>query len=290
MNFKFSVKQLIIILIIACAITAPRYPRYLKQNTQSQIRISIIFAISLIIAWAGIVWLVYDYLKNEKEEYKEQENKEYNWTNNKFETSEDDFNNCYENISVNNKIALMQRLRELKCWKFEEVVEMLFRFKWYNIEKGPNYYWDMTQVDWWKDLIISKDNSISSVQIKKLYDRPVNLIEVESFKWVIWNQTWYFVTTSVFSDKSKKFANEHWIHCVDYDNLYCVISKLSDKNKKDIENFINNSKNIQKDLRPKPRTCKKCWAPMVFRKKWWYWCLRYNYYEKEQCKCREFYK
>ena len=287
MNFKFSVKQLILIIIIACAITIPRYPRYLSLDTHSQLRVSLIYAICLIVAWAAVVRLVYDHLKNERENSEEDNKPLYN---DKNETIENDFNNCYEDVSIDNKIALMQRLRELKCWKFEEVVEMLFRFKWYNIEKGPNYYWDMPQVDWWKDLIISKDNSISSVQIKKLYDKPVKLIEVESFKWVIWNQTWYFVTTSVFSDKSKKFANEHWIHCVDYDNLYCVISKLSDKNKKDIENFINNSKNIQKDLHPKPRTCKKCWAPMVFRKKWWYWCLRYNYYEKEQCKCREFYK
>jgi hypothetical protein len=272
--------------LLTLAVITPFISWYHKLDLQLKFKYVIIPWICLIFALLAIIWLI----DTVREEDKEKKDKESNWANNKFENSEDDFNNCYENISVNNKIALMQRLRELKCWKFEEVVEMLFRFKWYNIEKGPNYYWDMPQVDWWKDLIISKDNSISSVQIKKLYDRPVNLIEVESFKWVIWNQTWYFVTTSVFSDKSKKFANEHWIHCVDYDNLYCVISKLSDKNKKDIENFINNSKNIQKDLRPKPRTCKKCWAPMVFRKKWWYWCLRYNYYEKEQCKCREFYK
>ncbi len=286
MKEKIKRKEIFYVLLLTLAVITPFISWYHKLDLQLKFKYVIIPWICLIFALLAIIWLI----DTVREEDKEKKDKESNWANNKFENSEDDFNNCYENISVNNKIALMQRLRELKCWKFEEVVEMLFRFKWYNIEKGPNYYWAMPQVDWWKDLIISKDNSISSVQIKKLYDRPVNLIEVESFKWVIWNQTWYFVTTSVFSDKSKKFANEHWIHCVDYDNLYCVISKLSDKNKKDIENFINNSKNIQKDLRPKPRTCKKCWAPMVFRKKWWYWCLRYNYYEKEQCKCREFYK
>lgn len=285
MNFKFSVKQLILIIVIACAITIPRYPRYLSLDTHSQLRVSLIYAICLIIAWAAVVRLVYDHLKNERENLEEDNKLLYN---NKNEILENDFNGCYEDVSIDNKIALIQRLRELKCWKFEEVVEMLFKFKWYKIEKWPNYYWDLPQVDWWKDLIMLKDNKIYNVQIKKYYTDPVKLTDIKCFKCDIWEESWYFVTTSIFSPKAKKLANEKWINCVEYNDLLCVISKLPDKNKKIIQNFINDENNIDKTAHPK--TCKKCWAPINDRN-WWY-CLRNRYprSNEKQCICREFYK
>lgn len=286
MNFKFSVKQLILMTVIACAITIPRYPRYLSLDTHSQLRVSLIYTICLVVAWAAVVRLAYDYLKNERENI-EYDNKSLH--NNKNEAPENNFDNCYENVSIDNKIALMQRLRELKPWKFEEFVKMLFKFRSYKIEKEPSYYIDTPQADWWKDLIVQKNNKIESVQIKKYYLEPISKNTIATFKWLIWDEPWYFITTSVFYDDAKSFAEENWIRCIDYDKLYCVISKLPEKDKKTLEEFINNPKNI--GITAHPKTCKKCWAPMK-RRKWGYGCLRYNINccGKEQCKCREFYK
>lgn len=286
MNTKFSVKQLILMSVIAIVLIAPWFSKYLNLDLNWKFKVLGIFAISLIILWVCVVLLVLDYLKNEKVEQEEwmKEEKEGNET----EMLEDDLK-CYPNVSVDDKIPLMQRLRELKPWKFEEFVKMLFKFRSYKIEKGPSYYINTPQADWWKDLIVYKDNKVESVQIKKHYWQPISKNTIATFKWLIWDEQWYFITTSVFYDDAKKYAEENDIKCVDYNWLFCVISNLSDENKKDLEKFINDQKNINKNANPK--TCKKCWAPMIMRK-WWYWCLRYNdnCCGKERCKCRECYK
>ena len=286
MKKNFKRKEIFYVLLLTLAVITPFIPRYHRLDLQLKFKYVIIPWICLIFALLAIIWLI-DTVREEDKD-KEKEDKESNWTNNKFEISEDNFNNCYEDVSMDNKIALIQRLRELKNWKFEEVVEMLFKFKWYKIEKWPNYYWDLPQVDWWKDLIMLKDNKIYNVQIKKYYTDPVKLTDIKCFKCDIWEESWFFVTTSIFSPKAKKLANEKWINCVEYNDLLCVISKLPDKDKKIIQNFINDENNIDKGAHPK--TCKKCWAPINDRN-WWY-CLRNRYPRpnEKQCTCREFYK
>lgn len=308
MNTKFTAKQLILVVIMVIALVAPRYPWYLSLNLESQVKFSIKFAISLIIVWIIIVLLVRDYRKDEKKLVEKDENlysdvnsvknvvinhnyqkvnQRYQWKFSKLKNIKQDVNNIkFEKISINDEFRVMQRLRELETSSFEEFIEKLFELKGYSIDKEPNYYWNIPQVDWWKDLIIHKNNKVYYVQIKKYFRKMVPLADLQAFNQVLKNWSWFFVTVSVFSEPAKKFSKGKDFKCIDYKSIWNVINKLSSENKKELELFINDSKNIQTNFEYKPRTCKICWAPMKRRQKLGgYGCLRYP-----ECNCREFLK
>lgn len=308
MNTKFSPKQRILMWCIAFLLVFPWWWRYLKLNTYSKLVVSLIFALILIVVWILVIILVADYKKEKWEDNKEinpdsdnvknvvinhnyeKVNQKYQWWFSKYENIKKDTKNTkFIKVSMNDEFRVMQRLRELENCSFEEFIEKLFKFRGYVIHKPHNYFWKMPQVDWWKDLIIEKDNQIYVVQIKKHMDNCVyvSLTNVEALKWVlVGNEKWIFVTASVFSEYAKKFCDENNIKCVDYKGIWNVIKELSWEDRKKLENFINDPKNIQTDFKWKPKTCKLCWAPMKWRKNLWKWrygCLRYP-----ECKCTEF--
>ena len=310
MNTKFSVKQLVLIMVMAVALTVPRYPRYATLNTKSKLIVSGIYAISLIIVGWCVVLLVLDYLKNEKVEQEwwleekkeinsdidnvknvvinhnyEKVNQKYQWWYSKYENIKKETKNTkFIKVSIDDEFRVMQRLRELENCSFEEFIEELFKLNGYKIDQEPNYSWKKPNCDWWKDLIMEKDNKIYYVQIKKYFRKMVPLADLQAFNQVLKDRLWFFVTVSVFSEPAKKFASDKHFKCYNYENIWNAINRLSLEDKQNLENFINDPKNIQTDFEYQPRTCSVCWAPMKYRKSLRrYGCLRYP-----ECKCTEF--
>lgn len=295
MNTKFSVKQLVLIWIIVIALITPRYPRYLKQSTQSQIKISLIIAISLMIAWIAIAWLIIDYKKGKWEDNTdgnndnvknvvinhnyEKVNQKYQWWYSKYEDTKKYVENSnFVKLTINdkNKIQIIHRFTELKNENFEYFIWYLFKFHGYTINRWPMYYKGKPLPDKWKDLIMSKDNQIYVVQIKKYMDNFVSVYDIRLFNWALEkNEKWIFVTTSIFPEFTKNECDEKQIIHKDYNDIWNMMNELSEDNKKYLEEkYINDIKNLDKY---KVKTCKSCWAPFIKGENWFFCWNTYNW-------------
>ena len=287
---KFSVKQLILIVVLAVAIVTPRYTRYFNLDLQSKFKYIIIPWICLIIALLCI-WVL---IKNKRKELGlEEEIKPSNKNIEEQFKKEDKIknigkntqkqyksNNTWTKVSIDNKILLIHRLRCLSPWAFEWLLQRIFIYNWYEIVEWPSYLWDKPQVDNWYDLIVKKNNSNIYVQIKKKISYLIGENDLKIFKGSILSNEWIYITTSLFSSNAKRYAEKNKIKLVDYNGILDIISKLNTEQKKKIEIIINDVENMG-DKKYKPKTCKKCWAP-IRNWKYWYYCL--NKYEKNK-KC-----
>lgn len=306
MNTKFTAKQLILVVLMAIALVAPRYPWYLSLNLESQVKFSIKFAISLIIVWIIIVFLVRDYRKDRIELVEKDENlhsdmnsvknvvinhnyqkvnQRYQGNFSKLKNKKQDVDNIkLKKVSIEDDIAVIHRLRGLTNKSFEYLVWYLYKFMWYSIDKWPTYYGGKPLPDWWKDLIISKDNHIYVIQVKKYIDKYVSIKDVRELQWVLEkNEKWIFITTSIFPEEVQQYCDEKWMECIDYNDILSKIRWLELKDKEKLENYINDIKNIEKNPKYKPKTCKRCWAPFI---KWEYSYFCWNHYS--WCPCKEY--
>lgn len=305
MNTKFSVKQLILMSIIAIALIIPWFSKYLNLDLNWKFKVLGIFAISLIILWVCVVLLVWDYTKNNKNEQEEwtKEEKEinsnidnaknvvinhnyekvhqkYQWWYSKYGNAKKYVDNSKFvklTISDKNKIQIIHRLTELKNESFEYFIWFLFKFHGYTINRWPMYYKGKPLPDGWKDLIMSKDNQIYVVQIKKYINKFVPVDDIRIFNWALEkDEKWIFVTTSVSSEGyPENECNEKWIIWKDYKDIWDMLNELSEDNKKYLEeNYINNVKNLDKY---KVKTCKSCWAPFIKWKNWYFCWNTYNW-------------
>ena len=268
-NNKLSLKELLSCMVISILLVIPRYNWYLKLTIFEKI----LFLFWWIVCLSIICLIIYNLLKNL-----------FVWQSNSINNIQNNVPNSYKKILLWNNFETIQRLRELKPRCFEYFIETLFRIWWYEIIKWPNYLWDKAQADWWKDIIVQKDWELEYIQIKKKFKYMVWCKDVEAFKWVIWTKKWIFITTSIFSEDAKIFWEKNNILCIDYDCLLKKIWSLWNDETKKLENIINNNCNIDYEFKYKPKTCKKCWAPMIW--KWWRYCCL-NYYPKN-CTSREY--
>lgn len=175
----------------------------------------------------------------------------------------------YSYVSINNEYEVIQRLREFHPKYFEEFIELLFQLNDYKIIKWPTYKWNEAQKDWWIDLIIKKKDWLKSyVQIKKDFAHKTWVKVIREFNGTKIEPNWdkVFISSSIFSsDAIKEKSN---IRLCDYKCLLDWINQLALNHKDKLEEFVNNKKHIDICFRTKPRTCKKCRAPM-YKKKWY---------------------
>lgn len=313
MNTKFSVKDyfLIWITIIALSIglVYPWQSRYLKLDFNSKLRFIIIPWICLIIIAISVSILLKDFRKNKLESLDDNpniENKDddlntdnvkniiinnyqtfQHWYSRKKYIKIDTIVNKITNVSIDDKIAVIHRLRELDNENFEFFIGHLFELNWYTIDRWPLYSNGQPQPDWWKDLIMTKNNQKYGVQIKKYIDRKVPVGDARDLKWALEeNEKWIFVTISIFSKPAKSYCYRKKIIYKDYLSIWDMIRSLSKNDKEFLEKFINDIKKLETNPKYKPMTCKKCWAPMTPWNYQDYYCL--NRYEKIECHNKEY--
>jgi len=267
MKEKFTIKEILYLLLLTLAVVTPFLPWYFKLDLQLKFKYVIIPWICLIFALLAIRWLIDSVRNNKKNSYKNI-------------TKANDF----QKISVDDRILLIHRLRCLSPCSFEHLIEKLFQLKWYEIIQSPSYLWNKPQVDNWCDLIVKKWNDDIYVQIKKNIANVIKEKQLKEFKWWFLNHKLIYITTSLYSNNAKRYANKNWIELVDYNWLLDRIQNLKTEEKSQIENFINDKNNLW-DWKYLPKTCKKCWAPM---KSWKfsYYCL--NRYENIKCCNKEY--
>lgn len=112
---------------------------------------------------------------------------------------------------------------------FEKYMEYYFKkLKGYDIKLN----WNTNSLDWGIDLIWSKNvnwrEETIAVQCKKYTIRDINEDNVRSFMWALslkfsWdlnNTTWYYITTSKFTDKAKLFWKQTGMKLVDFSDIY----------------------------------------------------------------------
>ena len=66
------------------------------------------------------------------------------------------------------------------------------------------------------------------------------------------------VSSSIFSEQAIKFAQNNDIMLIDYKGILDRITALGEKNRKEIETYINNLQHIDTKFKYKPHTCSKC--------------------------------
>lgn len=184
---------------------------------------------------------------------------------------------------------LIVLLRSIHPRDFERFVCLLFKLSWYAIEftsSWKNYFWRLIpEKDGWIDLIVSKDGKKKYIQVKKYQNHQVSSSVARDFYGTIVDKLslqdeWIVVSTSIFSDDFISFANEKNIKMIDYSGLLDIIHRLFEIESISLEimNFVNSDDLIFDDkFSLYSRTCKKCFAPLVFIKKMWcYCCMNYH--------------
>ena len=199
-------------------------------------------------------------------------------------------------IDISDKLSLIQTLREMDPKYFEDFIALLFTLKWYIIvsrAKRVKYFWKRKpKADWWIDMIVSKDDKKTYVQIKKKQNHQLEETVVRDFYWAIVDkkneqEKGIIIITSIFSDPAIEFAKEKDIKMVDYKILLEEIEEIAKDHKQEIEYFVNMHNNINSTYKfnEYAKTCPRCLAPLVWRKKWsFYGCMNYH---KTVCNYRE---
>lgn len=199
-------------------------------------------------------------------------------------------------IDISDKFSLIQTLRWMDPKYFEDFIALLFTLKWYTIinrSKRVKYFWKRKpKADWWIDMVVSKDNKKTYVQIKKKQNHQLEEAVVRDFYWTIVDkkneqEKGIIVITSIFSDPAIEFAKEKGIEMVDYKILLEEIEEIAKDHKQEIEDFVNmhNDINSTDKFNEYAKTCPRCFAPLVWRRKWsFYGCMNYH---KNKCGYQE---
>lgn len=193
-----------------------------------------------------------------------------------------------EAISLDDNFSVIHRLRVLHPKYFQDFMKLLFELWWFatiHEAKWRRYkYWYKALSDGGIDLIFEQNNSRYFVQLKKYMNKQVSIKDVKEY-WMtildnkLWDKDeWIFITTSIFSDTSEKFAKEHGLVMVDYEGILELIELVAQSHKRKLENFLNSvNLSSNEEYFRYAKTCKKCYAPMQLRKDWhFYGCMNYH--------------
>lgn len=118
---------------------------------------------------------------------------------------------------------------KLTAHGFEKYMQYYFEnIKGYQVKLNGNTY----QVDWWIDLKwIKRENWVEKyivVQCKKYSIKDISEDDISSYygkthhKYFKYHDSTdsYYITTSKFTDRAKKFAEEVWIKAIDFSHIY----------------------------------------------------------------------
>jgi len=172
-------------------------------------------------------------------------------------------------------------LRLLHPKIFEEIIQLIFKLKWFEIIKKSKWKWfkwnRKAEKDWWIDLICKKDNITYYIQAKSKVSKPVTDDVIRNLHWSTINQKKendkvIIITTTFFSDTAIKTAKEDNIDLIDFEKFNSQLDIIyKDQNyRKNIQQFFltntyhKDDKYLQKDIE-----CPECWAPLLYRENNW---------------------
>lgn len=225
----------------------------------------------------GLIAMITIYIIKKVKRFRQRQNAPY------YDEIEEKVKNL--SISISNEFELIKILRNMEAKYFEDFVMLLYTLKWYQIIYKS--FWTKVgdkrepKGDHGIDIICLKNDKKIYVQIKKYQNRQVEESVVRDFYGTIVDKLreqdeGVIIATSMLSDTALEFALKKHIKVVEYSGLLKEIKELGKEHKQEIEEFLNEYGSANKEFSMYTKTCPRCFAPLVRRKKWsFYGCMSY---------------